>query len=109
MIYLIYRNKWGSSNSGAPYFFMRTTRTVRDKHGKSMGKIPKDKKSDLAEKHWEALRLLEEGGRTMKEIARTVGIDYQYFQDLYSGDTEKAGRIAAVFQAEVKKILNKKE
>jgi hypothetical protein len=74
-----------------------------------MGKIPKDKKSDLAEKHWTALGLIQEGGLTMKEIAKTVGIDYQYFQDLYSGDTEKGGRIAAVFQAEVKKILNKKD
>jgi len=83
--------------------------TVPDNHGRSMGKIPKDKKSDLGEKHWEALRLLEEGGRTMKEIAKSINLDYQYFQDLYSGDTEKAGRIAAVFQAEVKKILNKKD
>lgn len=74
-----------------------------------MGMIPKDKLSDLDEKHWKALGLINEGGLTMKEISKRAGIEYTYFTDLYAGDTERCGRIAAVFQAEVKKILNKKD
>jgi len=72
-----------------------------------MGKRQKDKPSDLAEKHWKALELIQEGGLTMKEIAKASDIEYTYFTDLYAGDTERCGRIAAVFQAEIKKIHKK--
>lgn len=82
---------------------------MQDKHGESMGKRQKDKPSDLAEKHWKALELIQEGGHTMKEIATVSGIEYTYFTDLYAGDTERAGSVAAVFQAEIKKIHKKQD
>jgi len=74
-----------------------------------MGRRPLDKLSDLQERHWKALELIEEGGLTQKQIADKSGINYRVLQDLWGGDTNKAGAIAGVFQAEVKKILKKKD
>ena len=74
------------------------------------GRKQLDDISDLREEHWQALGMIEEvNGMTMKEIAKKVNIDYSHLLHLYSGDVEKAGQLASVFQAEVKKILKKKD
>ena len=74
-----------------------------------MGRKPLDKLSDLEDKHWKALELIETGGLTHKEIAKQAGIQIDVFQSLFSGDTAKAGAKAGTFQAEVKKILKKQD
>ena len=68
--------------------------------------MPK-KNQALSEKHWKALQLIDEGKSSLKEIAKICDWSAAYMYDLYEGDTEKGGKIAELFQAEVRKLENK--
>ncbi len=59
-------------------------------------------RSKLSEKHWQAIKLLEQGV-PRKEIAGHLGWSYDYFRDLCAGDVSKAGFTADLFKKEVKK------
>jgi hypothetical protein len=67
--------------------------------------VPK-KNQALKDKHWEAIRLIDEGKVSLKEIARMCGWSADYMYDLYEGD-EKAGAIGQLFQSELKKLETK--
>jgi hypothetical protein len=60
--------------------------------------------SDLKAKHWKALALIEEGGRSLKEIAKLVGWNYHTLLELYEGNTQKTGPIGELFLSELNKI-----
>ena len=60
-------------------------------------------RSKLTEKHWQAIKLLEQG-LSRKETAVQMGWSYDYFKDLCAGDIAKAGFTAELFSREVKKI-----
>lgn len=65
-------------------------------------------KTELSEKHWKALSLLEEGRLSFSEIAKEMGWSYDYFYDLETGNTEKGGNTAELFRAESQKIEAKR-
>ena len=58
----------------------------------------------LSEKHWQALKLIEEGKKSLKEIAASLNWSAGSLYDLYQGNVEKANKTAILFEAEVKKI-----
>jgi hypothetical protein len=62
----------------------------------------------LEDKHWKALELIDSGARNMAEVARTCGMDERDFHHLLSGNVEKMGNRASVFQKEYMKVLDKK-
>ena len=62
----------------------------------------------LNEKHLKALSLIDKGGLSMTSIAKECGWKMDYLYELYEGDTSKAGSVAAVFAAEVRKIDKKR-
>lgn len=61
----------------------------------------------LNEKHYEALRLIEEGNMSIKKIAQQLGWSADYLYDLYEGNVEKTSSVAILFKAEVDKIEKK--
>ena len=56
----------------------------------------------LNDKHWEALRLLEEGRTKIKDIAAHCGWSAGYMYDLVEGK-EKNGKIGELFTTELRK------
>ena len=64
-------------------------------------------KSVLQDKHWHALRLIEEGNLTLKQIASETGISTDTLYDLYEGNSEKQGAMADLFSSELRKIEKK--
>ena len=70
---------------------------------------PHESRDELKDKHWEALELIEDGDLTLKKVATSVGIDYRELMRLISGDVEQAGKRAALFESEFKKIKKKKD
>lgn len=62
----------------------------------------------LGEKHWEALRLIEEGRMSLKDIAKTLGWSSSYFYDLHEGK-ENCGRIGELFKSELAKQEKKNQ
>lgn len=62
------------------------------------------KQTGLSEKHWQALKLIEEGALNYKEIAKQIGWGEDYFFDLRSGNVERAGHAADLFAKEMQKI-----
>jgi len=62
------------------------------------------KVAELNQKHWDALRLLSEGDKTIKQVASEVGWSADYLYDLVEGNVEKTGNTGELFSAELKKI-----
>lgn len=67
------------------------------------------KKSELNEKHWQALRLFEEGKLTRNEIAKTMGWSRDHIDHLCSGSVAACGVSATLFKAELGKIEKKRD
>lgn len=65
-----------------------------------MGRKP----AELNEKHWKAIKLIEEGRTSLKEIAKQIGMTEDCLYKLNQGNVEKMGQVAALFKAEVDKI-----
>jgi len=66
-------------------------------------------RAELSEKHWNALKLIEEGSLNFKEIANLIGWGEDYFCDLRSGNIERAGYTAELFARELKKAETKRD
>jgi len=66
-------------------------------------------RAELNEKHWQALRLVEEGNLNYKEIAAQIGWSEDHFQDLRAGDIKKCGYTAELFKKEFKKVEVKRD
>lgn len=66
------------------------------------------KVEELNDKHWQALELIDSGATNMAEVARIVGIDPTHFNHLVRGKVEQMGNVAAVFNREYCKIVDKK-
>lgn len=65
------------------------------------------KSAGLQPKHWKALELLSEGSLSIKEVAKACDISVDAMYDLYEGNTQKMGEIAAIFHSELEKITLK--
>ena len=65
------------------------------------------KKTELGEKHWKALKLLEDGNLSRKEIATACGWSADHFDRLCCGNVEKCGYTASLFKEEYLKIQKK--
>lgn len=63
--------------------------------------------AELTEKHWKALKLIEDGNLTIREIARTLDWNEDTLYELYEGRTEKHGKVAEAFQEELAKITSR--
>ena len=63
--------------------------------------------TELKEKHWQALKLIESGTLTLKQVAKQVGMSTDTLYDLHEGNTEKQGSVADLFQSELRKIEQK--
>ena len=68
-----------------------------------------NQKTRLTETHLQALKLLEEGNLNFNEIAEKCGWSRDFFYYLRSGNIEKCGYIADVFQKEWKQIEVKRD
>ena len=66
-------------------------------------------KTELNDKHWKAIELIELGTLNYKEIAAECGWTEEHFQDLRSGNIEKCGYLADVFSKEFKTIEKKRD
>lgn len=66
-------------------------------------------RTELSEKHWQAIKLSEDGTLNYGEIAEKVGWSREYFYELRSGNVEVAGAIAPLFQQEYKKVEEKRD
>lgn len=64
--------------------------------------MPK-KNQALNDKHWEALRLLEEGKLKIKDIAKQCGWSASYMYDMVEGK-DNCGKIGELFTQELKKL-----
>lgn len=58
----------------------------------------------LNDKQLKALSLLNEGTKSIKEVAREVGWKPDYLYDLIEGNVSKAGKPAELFQLEMQQI-----
>jgi hypothetical protein len=58
----------------------------------------------LKPKHYKALELFEEGILNIKEIAKACGINERVMYQLFEGDVERMGEIAALFKEELARI-----
>ena len=65
------------------------------------------KRAELNERHWKALKLLEERNLSRKEIAAECGWKIDYFNELCAGNIEKVGYTAELFKTELKRIEKK--
>lgn len=65
------------------------------------------KPTQLSDKHWKILSLMNDPNRTIKSIADEVGLSSDYLYDLINGNVKKAGKVAELFEAEVRKIDTK--
>jgi len=59
---------------------------------------------ELNQKHWDALRLLSQGDKTIKAVATEVGWSADYLYDLVEGNVEKTGMSGELFAQELRKI-----
>lgn len=57
----------------------------------------------LGSKHWQALKLIDEGKMSLKDIAATVGWSADFMYDIYEGK-DNCGTIGEMFQSELKKL-----
>lgn len=64
---------------------------------------------ELLDKHWQALKMLEAGDMSKKDIAAKINVSPEYFSALINGDISKAGLIADLFKKEYSKIASKRE
>lgn len=60
----------------------------------------------LSEKHWQALRLIEQD-KSRQEVADALGFKKQYLDYLCVGNVEKVGKVATLFKAEYEKVMEK--
>ena len=65
------------------------------------------KKTELSEKHWRTLKLLESVSR--KEVAKAMSFTRDYLDNLCIGNTTKCGNVAILFKEEYLKIQVKQE
>ena len=63
------------------------------------------KKTELSEKHWQMLKLLEDLPR--KEVAEAIGISADHLDRLCCGNIEKCGYTATLFKKEYLKLQTK--
>lgn len=70
--------------------------------------MPGRPRGELSEKHWKALKLLEQG-LERKDVAAQCGWGPDYFAELCAGDIEKVGYTADLFKKELQKITAKGE
>jgi len=63
----------------------------------------------LTEKHWKAIKLLDEGNLTNEQVAHECGWSRDYLQQMIAGNVERGGQVALLFRAEVEKIEEKLE
>lgn len=66
-------------------------------------------KGTLSEKHYQALKLLDEGELSKKEIALQLGWTQDYFTKLCTGDITSLGQTADLFKKEYQKAEGKKD
>jgi len=64
------------------------------------------KKTELSEKQWEALALLQKGV-PRKEVAVAIKVSLDYLNKLCSGNVTKCGKVATLFKAEYLKVQKK--
>lgn len=62
----------------------------------------------LSEKHWQALKLIEEG-LARKAVAGKMGWSPDYFKKLCAGDIENCGYTADLFKKELNKVEEKRD
>ena len=67
--------------------------------------MPK-KNQALNDQHWEALRLIDEGRMSLKQIAAQVGWSARYMYDLHQGD-DNTGVIGQLFKSELNELSKK--
>jgi hypothetical protein len=65
-------------------------------------------KNELSEKHWQALKLIEEGV-SRKEVASRMGWGPDYLKKLCCGDVQAAGTAADLFKKQIIQIEEKLE
>jgi len=65
------------------------------------------KKTQLSEKHWQALKLLEGSEVMRKDVAKACGWTPNHLDQLCSGNIEKCGNTATLFKMEYLKIAVK--
>lgn len=70
----------------------------------TMGRL----RAELSEKHWQALRLLEEG-MSRNDVAVKIGWSQDHFKKICQGDISSAGYTADLFKKELQKISVKQE
>lgn len=66
------------------------------------------KVEELNDQHWRALEIIEAGETNMSAVANQIGMDVSNFHSLVHGNVEKMGNVAAVFNREYTKIVEKK-
>lgn len=64
--------------------------------------------TELNEKHWESLKLLE-SGLTRKEVAAQMGWSYEHFEDMCQGNVKSIGQAADLFKKELQKLEEKRD
>ena len=64
------------------------------------------KPTKLSEKHWQALKLIEED-HTRQQVADALGFKKNYLDCLCVGNVEKTGKVATLFKQEYSKIMEK--
>lgn len=65
-------------------------------------------KTELSEKHWQALRMIEEGV-ARKDVAAKMGWGVDYFKKLCCGDVSTVGYTADIFKKQLQQIESKIE
>jgi len=63
-------------------------------------------KTELSEKHWKALGLLE-NGMLRKDVATKLGYKRDYLDKLCVGNVTKCGKVATLFKSEYLKVQKK--
>ena len=66
-------------------------------------------RKDLTEKHWQALKLIEAGELSRKDIAAKMGWTSAYFVDMCNGNIQNIGYTADLFKKEIEKIETKRD
>ena len=95
MIGLKYRSKWTDVPKRYTVHFFYPRRRIMSK------------KTELSEKHWQALKLLESSGLSRKAVAAKMGYTTNHLDHLCSGDIAKCGYTADLFKKEYLKIQSK--
>lgn len=69
-----------------------------------LGFLKMARQRGLSSKHWKALKLIQEGKLSLKEIAKKLGWSPSMLYALHRGDVRKAGSTAELFKSELLKV-----